>query len=157
MVHVKLYLLLRQLTKSEIPSDIQALLFKVNIKIKWFFLCIYKPPSMNSQCFLGSSSNIIDYYSNVDGNCIVIGDFNLEPSQVSLETFMETHNYFNLIKITSISKDLDPYKKNMVFKVLSHLKQDSVTLLILYLKVYLRRKNLNKLSIVIEGTFIGSI
>ena len=85
------------------------------------------------------------------------GDINLEPSQVSLETFMETHNYFNLIKITSISKDLDPYKKNMVFKVLSHLKQDSVTLLILYLKVYLRRKNLNKLSIVIEGTFIGSI
>ena len=53
---------------------------------------------MNSQCFLDSSPNIIDYYSNVYGNCIVIGDFNLEPSQVSLEKFMETHNYFKLIK-----------------------------------------------------------
>ena len=62
------------------------------------FLCIYKPPSMSSQYFLDPLSDIIDYCSNVYDNHIVIGDFNLEPSQMYLKTFIETHNYFNLVK-----------------------------------------------------------
>ena len=53
---------------------------------------------MNIQYFLDYLSNIIDYNSNVYDNLIVIGGFNLEPIQVYLETFMKTHNYFNLIK-----------------------------------------------------------
>ena len=53
---------------------------------------------MNTQYFMDSLSDIIDFYSNVYGNHIMIGDFNLEPSQMYLETFMETHNYFNLVK-----------------------------------------------------------
>ena len=52
---------------------------------------------MNTQYFMDSLSDIIDFYSNVYGNHIMIGDFNLEPSQMYLETFMETRNYFNLI------------------------------------------------------------
>ena len=62
------------------------------------FLCIYKPPSMSSQYFLDPLSDIIDYYSNVYDNHIVIGDFNLKPSQMYLKTFIETHNYFSLLK-----------------------------------------------------------
>ena len=54
--------------------------------------------SMKSQYFLDSLSSIINYYSNVSDNHIVIDEFNLESSQVCLETFMETHNCFNLIK-----------------------------------------------------------
>ena len=50
--------------------------------------------------FLDSLSNIINYYSNVYGNHIAIGEFNLEPSQVCLET----HNYFNLIKNSTCFK-----------------------------------------------------
>ena len=64
-------------------------------KEKWFFLGTYKPPSMNNQYFVDSLSDVIDNYSNVYDNCIVIGDFNLEPSQMHPETFMETHYYFN--------------------------------------------------------------
>ena len=51
---------------------------------------------MNNQYFVDSLSDVIDNYSNVYDNCIVIGDFNLEPSQMHPETFMETHYYFNL-------------------------------------------------------------
>ena len=99
LVYVRSHLLSRQLTKFKISSDIQAIPFQVNMrKEKWFFLCIYNPPSMNIQYFLDTLSNIIDYYSNVYGNHIVIGDFNLEPSQMYLKTFMETRNYFNLVK-----------------------------------------------------------
>ena len=97
------YLLSRKLTKFEIPSDIQAILFEVNIrKTKWFFLCIYNPPSMSNQYFLDSLSNIIDYYSNVYGNHIVIGVRSLYHIVIAIVigdlTFMETNNYFNFIK-----------------------------------------------------------
>ena len=53
---------------------------------------------MNSQYFLDSLSNVIDYYYNVYEKHILKCDFNLEPSQVCLEIFMEAHNYFNLTK-----------------------------------------------------------
>ena len=97
---VRSHLLSRQLTKFKILSDIQAIPFEVNMrKEKWLFLCIHKPPSMNSQYFLDSFS-IIDYYSNVYDNHLVIGNFNLEPSPMYRKTFMETQNYFNLVKNT---------------------------------------------------------
>ena len=63
---------------------------------------------MNTQYFMDSLSDIIDFYSNVYGNHIMIGDFNLEPSQMYLETFMETHNYFNLVKNNTFFKGLGP-------------------------------------------------
>ena len=53
---------------------------------------------MNSQYFPDSLSDVTDYYSNNYGNHIVISDFNLEPFQMCLKTFMETHNCFNLVK-----------------------------------------------------------
>ena len=95
LVYVRSHLLSRQLTKFKIPSDIQAIPFEVNMrKEKWFFLCIYKPPSMNSQYFLDSLSDIIDYYSNVYDNHIVIGDFNLEPSQMYLGRYYGNSQLF---------------------------------------------------------------
>ena len=43
LVYVRSYLPLRQLTKHKISSDIQALVFEINLrKEKWFFLSIYK-------------------------------------------------------------------------------------------------------------------
>ena len=62
LVYGRSYLLSSQLAKFEIPSDIQAIPFEVNMrKEKWFFLCKYKSPSMNNQYSLDSLSNIIDY------------------------------------------------------------------------------------------------
>ena len=53
LVYVRSYLPLPQLTKHKIYSDIQALVFEINIrKEKWFFLSIYNPPSQNCQYFL---------------------------------------------------------------------------------------------------------
>ena len=60
------YLQLTQLTKHEISSDIQALVFEINLrKEKWFFLSIYKPPLQNCQYFLDSLHNIIDFSPGV--------------------------------------------------------------------------------------------
>ena len=99
LVYVRSYLPLRQLTKHEIPSDIQALVFEINLrKEKWFFLSIYKPRSQNCQYFLDSLHSIIYFYSGVYDNHIVLGDFNMDHSHTQLSAFMEHYNYYNLIK-----------------------------------------------------------
>ena len=99
LVYVRSYLPLRQLTKHEISSDIQALVFEINLrKEKWFFLSIYKPPSQNCQYFLDSLHNIIDFYSGIYDNHIVLSDFNTDPSHTQLSAFIEHYNYYNLIK-----------------------------------------------------------
>ena len=68
LVYVRSYLPLRQLTKHKTSSDIQALVFEINLrKEKWLFLSTYKPPPHNCQYFLDSA-------------------------------FMEHYNYYDLIK-----------------------------------------------------------
>ena len=115
--------------------------------------------------FPGFFTDIIDYYSNAYDNHIVIGEFNLEPCQMYLETFMETHNYFNLVKNNTCFNGpgscIDFILTNRIycFQSTSSFEtglSDHITLFILYLKAHLRRKNLNKLSIVIISTFNGN-
>ena len=94
LVYVRSYLPLCQLTKHKISSDIQVLVFEINLrKEKWFFLSIYKPPLQNCQYFLDSLHNIIDFYSGIYDNHIVLGDFNMQ-----LSAFMKHYNYYSLIK-----------------------------------------------------------
>ena len=97
---------MRQLTKHEISSDIQALVFEINLrKEQWFFLSIYNPPSQNCQYFLDSLRNIIDFYSGVYDNHIALGEFNMDASHTQLSTFMKHYNYYNLIKNKTCFKD----------------------------------------------------
>ena len=93
LAYVRSYLPLRQLTKHEICSDIQALVFEINLrKQKWFFLSIYKPPLQNCQYFLDSLHNILDFYLGFYDNHLVLGDFNMDPSHTQLSAFMG-HSY----------------------------------------------------------------
>ena len=50
------------------------------------------------QHFLDSIHNIIDFYSEIYDNQIVLGGFNMDPSHTQLSGFMEHYNYDNLIK-----------------------------------------------------------
>ena len=110
LVYVRSYLPLRQLTKHKISSNIQALVFEMNLrKEKWFFLSIHKPPSQNCQYFLDSLHNIIDFYSGIYDNHIVLGDFNMDPSHTQLSAFMEHYNYYNLIKNNTCFKGNGSY------------------------------------------------
>ena len=96
---------MRQSTKHEISSHIQALVFEIDLrKEKWFFLSIYKPPSQNCQYFQDSLHDIIDFYSGVYDNHIVLGDFNMDPSHTQFSAFMEHYNYYNLIKNSTCFK-----------------------------------------------------
>ena len=67
-------------------------------KEKRKFMCIYRPPPQNKEYFLDKLSEIIDYYSSIYDNYIILGDFNMEPSDCLLNAFMQSHNLLNLIK-----------------------------------------------------------
>ena len=66
------------------------------------FMCIYRLPSQNKQYFLGKLSEIIDHFYSIYDNYIILGDFNMEPSDSILKTFMQSHNLFNLSNQTHI-------------------------------------------------------
>ena len=67
-------------------------------------MCIYRPPFQNKQYFLDKLSEIIDHYSSIYDNYIILGDFNMEPSDSVLNSFMQSHNLFNLIKSNTCFK-----------------------------------------------------
>ena len=89
----------RLLKNFDIPSDVQVIPCELNLrKEKWMFMCIYKPPSQNKQCFLDKLSEIIDHHSSIYSNYIILGYYNMEPSDSVFNAFMQSHNLFNLIK-----------------------------------------------------------
>ena len=80
-------------------KSIQAVPFETNLrKEKWLVISIYRPPSQNSEFFLNSLTSIINHFTKLFDNCIIIGDFNLEPSDIILKHFLDSNRLHNLIK-----------------------------------------------------------
>ena len=71
------------------------------------FMSIYRPSSQNKQYFLDKLSEIIDHYSRIYNNYIILRDFNMEPSGSLLNTLMQSNNLFNLIKSNTCFKESD--------------------------------------------------
>ena len=80
----------RSLLCNEDCNSIQAIPFEINLrKEKWLVISIYRPPSQNSEYFLNSLTKIIDYFANTYDNYLIMGDFNLEPSDSALMGFLK--------------------------------------------------------------------
>ena len=86
--------------KSSIPSlclscenlcdSIQPVPFEINLrKEKWLMISIYHPPSHNSEYFLNNLTKMIDLYANTYDNYLIMGGFNMEPSDPSLKAFFK--------------------------------------------------------------------
>ena len=100
--------------KSSIPSrrlsfelciSIQAISFEINLrKEKWLVISIYRPPLQNSEYFLNSLTKIIDYFASTYGNHLILGDFNLEPTDFALVGFLDSNSLNNLIKTNTCFK-----------------------------------------------------
>ena len=75
------------------------MVFKINLrKEKWLFVVIYKPPSLNSQYFLDTLPELQDFYFNHYDNKVILGDFNLKPTDPLMMSFLNEHDLINLIK-----------------------------------------------------------
>ena len=73
------------------------------------FVCIYRPPKQDSQYFLGNLPLIIDHYSSIYDNHIILGGINMEPKNPKLASFMHSVNLYNLIKSNTCFKGSGSY------------------------------------------------
>ena len=107
-VYIKASLPSKILSKFKLPINIQIIPFEINLrKSKWFFVSIYKPPSQSNQYFLDLLGDLLDFYSQDYDNKVILGDFNLEPSNPSIVSFMNNQNLFNLVKSNTCFKGED--------------------------------------------------
>ena len=105
LVYIKSHLPSRRLTNYSMPKDIQIIPFELNLrKEKWMFMCIYRPPAQSKQYFLENLSMIVDHYSSIYDNHIILGDFNMEPNSPILIPFMQSFNLFIIIKSNTCFK-----------------------------------------------------
>ena len=70
-------------------------------------MLIYRPPSQNSEYFQNSLTKIIDYFANTYDNHLILGDFNLEPTDSALMEFLDSNSLTNLIKTNTCFKGKD--------------------------------------------------
>ena len=61
-------------------------------------ISIYYPLLQNSEYFLNSVNKIIDNFANTYDNHLILGYFNLEPTDSALMGFLESNSLTNLIK-----------------------------------------------------------
>lgn len=97
LVYVKRGLSSSRLKGFTIPNDIQIIPFEIVLRSKkWQIISIYRPPKQNLEYFLSILSDVVDFYNS--DRCIIIGDFNIEPSDERLKCFLESqilHNHVN--------------------------------------------------------------
>ena len=99
LVYIEASLPSKILSKFKLPIDTQIIPFEINLrKEKWLFVSIYKPSSQSSQCYLDLLGDLLDFYSQDHDSKVILGDFNLEPSNPNIVSFMNNQNLFNLIK-----------------------------------------------------------
>ena len=61
-------------------------------------ISIYRPPSQNSEFFLNSLTSTIYHFTKLFDNYVIIGDFNLEPSNTTLKPFLDSNWLHYLVK-----------------------------------------------------------
>ena len=104
-VYVNISLPSKILSKFQLPINIQIIPFETNLrKEKWLFVCIHTPPSQSNQYFQDILGDLLDFYSQDYDNKVILGDFNLEPSNPRIVSFLNNQNLFNLVKSNTCFK-----------------------------------------------------
>ena len=90
MVYVKKGLPSLQLTSFSIPKDIQIIPIEIRLKnMKWLIISIYRPPKQDLRYFLSILVSLMDFFNYE--RCVIIGDFNAEPSDVRMILSNQKH------------------------------------------------------------------
>ena len=89
----------RVLKLHKTPEDIEILSVEINLKKqKWCIVGIYRPPCTQKQYFIDNLSRVVDCYSTKYDNIIILGDFNMEPSDDHMVSLFNSFNLYNLVK-----------------------------------------------------------
>ena len=94
------------LTKFKVSNNIEIIPFELNLRNdKWLFVSIYKSPLQTNRYFVSILGDLLVFYSNQYDNKVVIEDFDLEPSNPSLLSFMDSQNFVSLMKNKTYFKE----------------------------------------------------
>ena len=78
---------------------------EINLKKqKWLVITMYTTPSQCKNYFITELTKILDKCRGSYENTVILGDFNMQPTNQILETFLEDHSFVNLIKSSFKSK-----------------------------------------------------
>ena len=106
LVYVKSSISSRRLSCENLCDSMQAVVpFEINLrKEKCLVISIYRPPSHNSEYFLNNLTKMTDLFADAYDNYLIMGDFNIEQSDPSLKAFLNSNNFYNLIKSNTYFK-----------------------------------------------------
>ena len=94
------------LTKFKVSNNIEIIPFELNLRNdKWLFVSLYKSPLQTNRYFVSILGDLLVFYSNQYDNKVVIEDFDLEPSNPSLLSFMDSQNFVSLMKNKTYFKE----------------------------------------------------
>ena len=95
-IYAKSSIALRCLSYEELCISIQDILFEINLrKEKWLVISVYRPSLQNSEYFLNFLTKVIDYFGNTNDNRLILGDFDLEPTDSALMGFFDINSLTN--------------------------------------------------------------
>ena len=133
LIYVKTGLPSVPLKEFSIPKDVQILPFEIQLKsCKWLVVAIYKPPSQDAAYFLSCLSDLLDFYHY--DRSIIIGDFNLEPENSLLSSFLDSHVLHNHVDFKTCFKSLEG---SCIDLILSNRKHCLRAFLILALVIFI--------------------
>ena len=119
MIYVKNDIPSKRLNSHNVLDDTECLFIEINLKkIRWLICYAYNPHKCHSECFFENISKHLEHYENVYENFIILGDFNSEESETSLDNFMINFSLKDLVKIPTCYKN--PKKPKYY---LSHINQ----------------------------------
>ena len=84
-------------------------------KKKWLLSCSYNPKKSEIRKYLRAVGKNLDSYSSKYENFILLGDFNVKPTQDAMEEFMKVYNLKNLVKGPTCFKNPDkPFSIDLI-------------------------------------------
>ena len=93
------------LKTPDCPSDIQVIPVEINLqKQKWLVIAIYTPPSQCKNYFITELTKMLDKCRGSYENTVILWDFNMQPTNQILKTFLEDNTFVNLIKSNTCFK-----------------------------------------------------
>ena len=98
----------RELNTFKIDEGIEGVFIEINLrKSKWLVLATYKPPDHSKEQYLDFIRNSLDFYSEKYKNIILMGDFNITPTEEELQDFLEEQDLSNLVHFPTCFKSLE--------------------------------------------------
>ena len=105
MIYVKNDIPSKRLNSRNVLDDTEFLFIEINLKkIRWLICYAYNPHKCHSESFFEIISKHLEHYEKVYENFIILGDFNSEESETSLDNVMINFSLKNLVKIPTCYK-----------------------------------------------------